>query len=729
MRMIRYLLVGLVFAFFYSNPMVAQTAEKDNFTANAFNRFQHFAKIPYEKVYLHLDKPYYSAGENIWYSAYLVDGMNTVYSPYSRYIYVELISKSDSVLMRYKLMKDSLGLTGNIALPSDFPAGDYRLRAYSWWMQNAGKEYFFQKNIHIGNEIDKTIQSSITYSSMVENQINAEILFHSDKSIALAKRSISYSIYEGSKLVRTHESTIDNMGRLKFGFEMNPQSTAQYRIQITINDNQVSYKKDFFVPKKNNGVFECQFFPEGGNLLNNGVRNIAFKAVGSDGYSVEIAGKIVNQAGDSITSFASIHKGMGMFSLSLYDSTSVNYFARVHIKGKSQEYIFPLPEVRNTGVGINVLMHGNRIYYKVIAADKKEQIGKKMYVVIQQRGLMCSVVPIIDTLQWERSLTTNQLQPGILHFVLLDEAGNALSQRIVFVNKPGQSVLSVTSDKMVYAGRSPVYLKLGIQNANDTAVAGQFSVAVTADKAVKQDTLADNICSSLLLTSDLKGFIEDPGYYFHNYPAEINPKIDLVMLTHGWTRFDVPSVLKGNEPLLPYFMEKGQSFSGKITNFFGRGAKDAQLIALGMKSRILKTVTADEKGQFVVDGIAFPDSTTFLVQARSKRGHDTVELQMDKETFPEVTAGYPFKETKIASYTDDYMKMMSQKFHYEGGERVFHLKEVTVTASRKKESDENPLYAGMGNPVRTEEIEKRYMGRTVLDIIRDYPGVMVTGYP
>ena len=724
--MIRFFYLGFTFLMLNCSLMNAQSAAKDDFTANAIRYFQQFAKVPYEKLYLQLDKPYYSAGENIWYSGYLMDGINSTLSPYSNYIYVELINKSDSVVMRYKTMKDSLGLAGNIPIPSDFPAGDYHVRAYSWWMQNSGTDYFFQKNIHIGNEIDKSIQSSITYTPRGANQIGADIKFSSDEKVSFKKRLVEYKIYEGKKLKRTQRASIDNEGHLRFGFEANPQNKSQYRIQIALDDDKVNFKKDFFF-SKNYSDFDCQFFPEGGELLNNGIRNVAFKAVGQDGYSVEVEGTVLNEKGDSIVSFKSQHKGMGTFSFPLYNTTPVKYYAKVHIKGTNENHTFSLPEVKETGIGVTVLSHKDRLFYNLIAADKKPYAEKKLYLLAQQQGNLQTIISISDTVKWEGSLNKEALLPGIIHFVLLDEEGNALSQRIAFVNKPQQNFIRVTLDKNIYSFRSPVKLALSLQNQTDTAIAGRFSIAVTEDKTVKTDTLADNICSSLLLTSDLKGYIEDPGHYFNGATHTVDPKIDLVMLTHGWTRFDVPSVLKGKPAPMDFYLEKGQSFSGKITNFFGHGAKDAQLIVIGMKNNIFMTTTANDKGQFVVDGLMFPDSTTFIVQARSKKGHSTVELQMDRDHYPAVQSMYPFPGSSVNQAVDNYMNIMSQKYHYEGGMRVYHLKEVIVTANKIEHPDENPLYSGLGNPIRTEEIDKRYMGRTVLDIVRDFPGVSIRG--
>ena len=115
-----------------------------------------------EKVYLQTDKPYYSAGEEIWFKAYLVNATTILPKALSRFVYVELIDKLDSVQYRVKLRKDSLGFAGHIKLKAEIPAGQYKLRAYTYWMQNAGTDFFFTKDLFIGNAIDDHISSKIS---------------------------------------------------------------------------------------------------------------------------------------------------------------------------------------------------------------------------------------------------------------------------------------------------------------------------------------------------------------------------------------------------------------------------------------------------------------------------------------------------------------------------------------------------------------------------------------
>ena len=117
----------------------------------SLSKWQH--TNPTEKVYLHLDKPYYAAGDDIWFKAYVTSGNKHELSSISGILNVELINYSDSIIQYIKLPLIN-GLTwGDFKLPDSLKAGNYRIRAYTNWMRNAGIEYFYDKTISIDNAI------------------------------------------------------------------------------------------------------------------------------------------------------------------------------------------------------------------------------------------------------------------------------------------------------------------------------------------------------------------------------------------------------------------------------------------------------------------------------------------------------------------------------------------------------------------------------------------------
>ena len=88
----------------------------------------YWKKVPQEKLYLHLDKPFYGAGEKIWFKGYLVNSVTHQDNTQSNFIITELVNRSDSIVERKKIRRDSLGFHNAFTLPPTLPAGDYYLR-------------------------------------------------------------------------------------------------------------------------------------------------------------------------------------------------------------------------------------------------------------------------------------------------------------------------------------------------------------------------------------------------------------------------------------------------------------------------------------------------------------------------------------------------------------------------------------------------------------------------
>ena len=122
------------------------------------NYFQLHTAYPQEKLYLHLDKPYYAAGERIYWKGYLVDAVSHIPYTKSNFVYVELINRDDKVISKHKVRREQGGFHGSILLPADIPAGEYYMRAFTQWMLNAGEEYFYYRRLRIGKALDRSIQ-------------------------------------------------------------------------------------------------------------------------------------------------------------------------------------------------------------------------------------------------------------------------------------------------------------------------------------------------------------------------------------------------------------------------------------------------------------------------------------------------------------------------------------------------------------------------------------------
>ena len=695
----------------YFSSLSAQTMQ-DTIIAN----FSLMERIPKEKLYLHLDKPFYGAGEKIWFKGYLVNATTHQDNSQSNFIITELINRSDSIVERKKIRRDSLGFHNAFTLPATLPAGDYYLRGYSNWMLNEDPDFFFSRNIKIGNSIDNTIVSSIEYQQEDDTHYTAKIKFTSNVQAVFENTTIKYLYLENGKIKNKGKKKTDENGWISISLP-DLKSPAARRIEVEFDDPQYTYKRTFHLPVFTND-FDVKFFPEGGALLSIPHQNVAFKAQGADGFSKEVEGFLFNSKGDTLTNFRSEHNGMGIFTMNPVDNET--YYVTVRTNDSITKR-FDLPAIEPKGISIAMSHYKQEIRYEIHKTEATEW-PQKLFLLAHTRGKLAILQPINPKRTFGK-MNDSLFTEGITHFMLIDEQGNALSERLIFVpdHKPNQ--WQITADQPTYGKREKVSLQIAAKDNEGNPVEGTFSVSITDRKSIQPDSLADNILSNLLLTSDLKGYVEDPAYYFLNQDARTLRSIDYLMMTHGWRRHKMENVLRTPSLNFTNYIEKGQTISGRIMGFFGANVKKGPICVLAPKYNIIATTETDEKGQFIVN-TSFRDSTTFLVQARTKKGFAGVDILMDPPQYPVATHKAPYLNG-AATFMEDYLMNTRDQYYMEGGMRVYNLKEVTVTAKRERPSSKS-IYTGGINTYTVEEDRLQGYGQTAFDAASRLPSVTIT---
>lgn len=695
----------------YFSSLSAQTMQ-DTIIAN----FSLMERIPKEKLYLHLDKPFYGAGEKIWFKGYLVNAITHQDNAQSNFIITELINRSDSIVERKKIRRDSLGFHNAFTLPATLPAGDYYLRGYSNWMLNEDPDFFFSRNIKIGNSIDNTIVSSIEYQQEDDTHYTAKIKFTSNVQAVFENTTIKYLYLENGKIKNKGKKKTDENSWISISLP-DLKSPVARRIEVEFDDPQYIYKRTFHLPVFTND-FDVKFFPEGGALINIPHQNVAFKAQGADGFSKEIEGFLFNSKGDTLTNFRSEHNGMGIFTMNPVNNET--YYVTVRTNDSITKR-FDLPAIEPKGISIAMSHYKQEIRYEIQKTEATEW-PQKLFLLAHTRGKLAILQPINPKRTFGK-MNDSLFTEGITHFMLIDEQGNALSERLIFVpdHKPNQ--WQITTDQPTYGKREKVSLQIAAKDSEGNPVEGTFSVSITDRKSIQPDSLADNILSNLLLTSDLKGYVEDPAFYFLNQDARTLRSIDYLMMTHGWRRHKMENVLRTPSLNFTNYIEKGQTISGRIMGFFGANVKKGPICVLAPKYNIIATTETDEKGQFIVN-TSFRDSTTFLVQARTKKGFAGVDILMDPPQYPVATHKAPYFNG-ATTFMEDYLMNTRDQYYMEGGMRVYNLKEVTVTAKRERPSSKS-IYTGGINTYTVEEDRLQGYGQTAFDAASRLPSVTIT---
>ncbi|HTF16750.1 MAG TPA: TonB-dependent receptor plug domain-containing protein [Chryseolinea sp.] len=359
---------------------------------------------------------------------------------------------------------------------------------------------------------------------------------------------------------------------------------------------------------------DIQFFPEGGSLVEGLESKIAFKAIDSNGKGVDVTGQVMDESNETLIAFKSTYKGMGSFMLK-------------PMKGKNYHVVwgnkaFSLPKALTSGA-VLLVDNADPDFVEVTIRVSEEMLPGKFYMIGQAANKICfRDMFTLSEPDIVLQVPKKSVSGGILQLTLFDEDSKPLCERVVFPNQKIDMQVNISFNKKEYASRDLVSVAIVVKDKHGNPIQARMSVAVTDASLAKRELSAPNIHTQLLLESDLKGRIEDPGWYFESVSPEKVGALDLVMLTHGWRKLIWSQILT-EQPAHPYVPAEGLPVAGRLISTEKEkpvpGADITLITYLDNKSKVY-VATADDEGNFKIDDLIFNDSTRFVWQIRNKKG-------------------------------------------------------------------------------------------------------------
>src|SRR5690606_28761799 len=242
-----------------------------------------------------------------------------------------------------------------------------------------------------------------------------------------------------------------------------------------------------------------------------------------------------------------------------------------------------------------------------------------------------------------------ELPNGIMQVTLLTPDGTPVSERLVYVQPQKLIDIQVATDKPKYSRKELVSMKLNLDNHVDSLPAN-FSVSVIDQAKVPFDDDQDNgIISNMLITSDIKGFVENPNYYFNSENENRLAALDALLLTQGFRRFDYKDLTQGKLPQVKFMPEQGISISGVLRENTGRAQPNGGLLLSIPGAAIKKDAYTDNQGRFVFENLVFQDSLKATVNARGNDNFRNLVITMDQTFLPDVDQNNPYKASSLSN--------------------------------------------------------------------------------
>lgn len=616
-----------------------------------------------------------------------------------------------------------------------------------------------QSNIS-GDSFIKTLEKQVNrYNSKNPNE---KVFLHTDKDIFLPEETLWYSGYAvlgsyheyslASKVI--HVDLIDSNnnivisqtqkligGRCKGSIDI-PKNLPSGNYYLRSYTNWMrNYDDAFFFTKQlkiinsettkisssTNDNLDVQFFPEGGYAVNNLMGVIAFKAIGKDGFSKSIKGRIVDSKNQQIASVTTLDRGAGFFFLKPKEGEQ---YAAIFDNG----FKYALPKAEHLGYVMTVNNSSRRsIKVKVQASNSLK--GNKFYVVghIHNKKYFQGKFNFGGKDLVEFEIPKTKLPSGVMTLSLFDENKKAWCERLVFINNQEELVINTVLSVDKFNKRDKIILGIHVTDTDGRPVPSSLSVALTDANQVIKSPNSGNILTQLLLQSDVKGHIENPASFFKDQKKSSLLKLDLVMLTHGWRRFNWDEIWN---PLTNYSAKfdfsKGLTISGIVKNLNNKVLSNTTLKVIAKRKDELAFYPTKTKadGRFLIDNFNFTDSTHLVFNTYNKKQNlinSKVTLDKRENILPISNYKYSNYNKAYSNQEEEYLKNGLKRKRYDSIfnlNKLIELEEVTVNVKKNRSKSADPSIYGI-IPDATEYTD----GTTtsLFQLLRRVVGVQVVG--
>jgi hypothetical protein len=615
---------------------------------------------------------------------------------------VELFNPFDELVKRIKIRSDSIGVfAGYVDLEEDFPEGSYTLRAYTRYMFNQGNEFFFKKKINVLDPYSLQIKPEVDF---VVNDNKVDAIFHffdyqQKDTITPEIVTITYPGEEAKTIKPRNKDYIHS-------FNINKQKTTR-AILLGIVNNGRKFFRYYSIPYAAND-FDVTFHPEGGYLVPGKTCQVTFKAINPSGLSEEITGVLYNAKNEEIQTFNTFRLGMGNFYFA--PEAGEKYYAVCKTRnGTSKRFDLPSPSSRARIVNVN--RSGNKVLISVIKGE--EASNGPIALLIHHKGVVLYHKPWLSSSNF-LGFPENIFPSGISSILLTDGNNEIISERLVFVHdKNDFPSIETDLSSPTYKKRELISLNLQLAQTDSLTDKDNIAISVVDKKTVVQDT-TNHIVSSLLLSSELKGYIESPASYFSG-TRDDQTALDMLMMTQGWRRYDIPNVIKGkivSPELLP---EQYLAISGKAEAVLFSSMKQGSvsMYATIDTFTVIETEEVDSKGRFLFKA-DYPDGVEITVQTLTKKEGQGNYIYLDSITYPNYTFATLPAERQSKSVDDDesdldiYLKQANDDYVQQHGMRTIMLQEVAITAQTVQRYKSSMYYSPVSSstPTTAEDVER-----------------------
>jgi hypothetical protein len=484
-----------------------------------------------EIAYIQTSKDIYETSEDLWFKVYLLNSHNLSPSFLSKTLYLQLVNeKTKKIIWQEKYEINDGFSDGRVLLKEDMDEGNYLIEAFT-------ANSFFADSSEFTAVRKVKVVKDITNLRQIRAEFDKQKYGNTD-SIKVKLLPVYQKDTSKIDITATLKSSGDVQSLSQTTMKLNEEKELLFKqqslgkgSQVVINSKYKDHSEEItlFVPCRKNPI-QFYVFPEGGTIVSGIKSRVAFKAVNNNGEPANVNGTLYKN--DSIElGFSSTHDGMGSFDF--MPVKNAKYYIRL-IESLTDS-IYAFPPIEPQGLTLRLLSR-DKDYLGFLLSKNIEGQPENIYLMVQIRGVIYGLIEAKIDKNLKIKVPLADMPQGIAEVTLFNEKMLPVSERLVYVNPQKKIKIQAILQDSIFLTRGKVNLKIIARDESNNPIKANLGLAVF-DKLYENPFDSISILTHMYLSTQLKGRIYDPGYYFNEKNVNRESALDLLLLTQGWRKY------------------------------------------------------------------------------------------------------------------------------------------------------------------------------------------------
>ncbi|MBA3464491.1 MAG: hypothetical protein H0T46_31460 [Deltaproteobacteria bacterium] len=488
-----------------------------------------------QRTYIQTDKPLYQPGETIWFRADLRTA-KTMVGDAPAGVTLQLISPRGSIVANKRVLAQGGIARNDFVLDPNIEGGEYTIQLTTPMGQVDTRKVIV--NTYEAPRLMKTLELLRTAYG-ANDSVSAALEIKRTNGEAFANKKVTAVVtIDDAEVSRTQVST-DGDGKAIVKFQLPAQmARGDGLLTVLVEDGGITESIQKRIPIVMT-TLNLALYPEGGDLVQGVPGRVYFMAKTTIGKPADIEGKVVDDRGQIVSTFTSVHDGMGSFELQPTASRKyrVEITKPVNITTKVD-----VPAAKNDGCVIRSLEQKKGTDQLRVAAICASSQTVAIEATLRENRLGGGAFNVEAGKPALVVLPIPKSSQGAVRVTLFSDKNQPLAERLVYHGTGANLKVTLTADKKSYSPREKIKLKVRTQDAKGNPVKANVALAVVDDTVLSYaDDKSAKILAKLYLEPELGATaadpIEEPNFYFTDKP-EAAAAMDALLATRGYRKFE-----------------------------------------------------------------------------------------------------------------------------------------------------------------------------------------------